>query len=304
MVPYTFRLKAFLSKLSFMSDMSLDSSLPPPANYLYPFAVPSRFPVDSWCLALIEPKFLKPIALHTNITQMLFCKERRGVQHEFIIIISVCVQPQTETSASTSHQGWLRIDRYIDLNDQPKIGSLTLVSASSAPSALREYFAWDTVTVHGKTPLPSFTALDASVDTSTKVIGRRSFAQHPIPIHMFAAVILTMNRTVPMYHIAKGQCFWHAATIWKLLDEEYTTNASLSEADREKIKETNKFLFKKAGIVGVVRILYESSEGGEVSLRQEVQNLQELYRQTLVALEDAQVCFCPFHVYVLADISE
>ncbi|KAL0957161.1 hypothetical protein HGRIS_003253 [Hohenbuehelia grisea] len=101
MVSYTFRFKAFLSKLPVFSSI-MSKSPPPPhpaALYLFPTTGVKEFTASEWFTLRREP--------------VLFCKDRDGVEHEFLFIYYECVHRRAdETYGSTT--GWLRIDRCID----------------------------------------------------------------------------------------------------------------------------------------------------------------------------------------------
>ncbi|KAL0957742.1 hypothetical protein HGRIS_001520 [Hohenbuehelia grisea] len=302
MVSYTFRFKAFLSKLPVFSSI-MSKSPPPPhpaALYLFPTTGVKEFTASEWFTLVENPSpNPQPLALHTYIRKVLFCKDRDGVEHEFLFIYYEYVHRSAdETYGSTT--GWLRIDRCIDKTklvpaEERKHGPLASISPStpdlSTPESifpgesLGDHFARDTVQVYGCHDPPRH-IIDADADSPVEVIGRHEFPHATVPLYMLAAAVYSMSRSVPIYDVRWSQCYWHAATIWKLLDEEYTSGTTtLSGEDRERIREINKMTFKRAGSFGLVSIPYKDHGN---SLRTLVMTTRDNLKTALERIEKHQ----------------
>ncbi|KAL0955351.1 hypothetical protein HGRIS_001600 [Hohenbuehelia grisea] len=217
----------------------MSKSPPPPhpaALYLFPTTSVKEFTASEWFTLVENPSpNLQPLALHTYIRKVLFCKDRDGVEHEFLFIYHEYVHRSAdETYGSTT--GWLRINRCIDKTKlvpakERKHGPLASISPST-PLPTPE------VHLPRREPRQSFCAGHRP--------GRHEFPHATVPLYTLAAAVYSMSRSVPIYDVRWSQCYWHAATIWKLLDEEYTSGTTtLSGEDRERIRQINKMTFKR-----------------------------------------------------------
>ncbi|KAL0953227.1 hypothetical protein HGRIS_004480 [Hohenbuehelia grisea] len=286
----------------------MSQSQPPPhplaALYLFPMSSIVEFTAKKWFDLVGNPSpNPKPLSLHTYIREVLFCKERDGVQHEFLFIRYEYVPPPSdeERQRYTSATGWLRVDRWIDKTQlvpagERQHGSLASISPSSPDlftfesslpgESLGDYFARDTVHVYGFHNVPRYITERNYVGSPVRVIGEHDFPEATVPLYTLAAAVFSMSLAVPIYDVRWSQCYWHAATIWKLLDEEYSSgNTTLSAEDRARITEINKMLFKRAGSIGLVSIPYKDHGS---SLRTLVTSTRDHLEKTLVFIENKQ----------------